>query len=119
MQPALELHGVWKFYGDYPALRDYTLSVREGACCALLGRNGAGKTTLLRVLAGLSAFQKGEISVLGKRPRSPEARQVTGFLGHGIGVYEDLRRKGKPPFFRGSVRQRAEGRRKLTVGSNA
>ena len=99
MQPALELHGVWKFYGDYPALRDYTLSVREGACCALLGRNGAGKTTLLRVLAGLSAFQKGEISVLGKRPRSPEARQVTGFLGHGIGVYEDLSAKENLRFF--------------------
>lgn len=99
MPPALELQGVWKFYGDYPALRDYTLSVREGACCALLGRNGAGKTTLLRVLAGLSAFQKGRISVLGTKPRSVEARKVTGFLGHGIGVYEDLSARENLNFF--------------------
>jgi heme ABC exporter ATP-binding subunit CcmA len=99
MPPALELQGVWKFYGDYPALRDYSLSVPEGASCAVIGRNGAGKTTLLRVLAGLSAFQKGSISVLGKKPRSQDARQVTGFLGHGIGVYEDLSARENLHFF--------------------
>jgi ABC-type multidrug transport system ATPase subunit len=82
MAAALELDGVWKFYGDYPALNNFSLSVSEGQCCALLGRNGAGKTTLLRVLAGLSPFQRGTV----KFPN----RQHVGFLGHGIGVYEDL-----------------------------
>jgi heme exporter protein A len=86
----LRLDHVWKFYGDYAALRDCTLSIGEGACCALLGRNGAGKTTLLRILAGLSPFQKGEIRLFGAPPRSEEARRQIGFLGHGIGVYEDL-----------------------------
>jgi heme ABC exporter ATP-binding subunit CcmA len=90
MLAAIALKGVWKYYGDYPALRDYSLQIAEGSCCALLGRNGAGKTTLLRVLAGLSPYQKGEVLVLGAKPRSREARRVTGFLGHGIGVYEDL-----------------------------
>ena len=99
MQPALELQQVWKYYGDYPALRDYTLSIQQGACCALLGRNGAGKTTLLRVLAGLSPFQRGLISVLGAKPRSVEARKQTGFLGHGIGVYEDLSARENLRFF--------------------
>ena len=87
---SIELQHVWKFYGDYPALRDYTLEVGQGSCCALLGRNGAGKTTLLRILAGLSPFQRGEVRVFGNTPRSPEARRQLGFLGHGIGVYEDL-----------------------------
>jgi heme ABC exporter ATP-binding subunit CcmA len=90
MGTAIALENVWKYYGDYPALRDYTLELEEGACCAVLGRNGAGKTTLLRILAGLSPYQKGDIAVLGAKPRSSHARQVTGFLGHGIGVYEDL-----------------------------
>jgi len=58
---------VWKFYGDYPALRDISLDVAEGSCLALLGRNGAGKTTLLKILAGLSRQQKGSVRILGER----------------------------------------------------
>jgi heme ABC exporter ATP-binding subunit CcmA len=96
---AIELQHVWKFYGDYPALRDYTLEVSEGSCCALLGRNGAGKTTLLRILAGLSPFQRGEVRVFKNAPRSPEARRRLGFLGHGIGVYEDLTARENLRFF--------------------
>ena len=99
MTTAISLRGVWKYYGDYPALRNYTLDLREGDCCALLGRNGAGKTTLLRVLAGLSAFQKGSITLFGEKPRSEAARSFTGFLGHGIGVYEDLTARENLRFF--------------------
>jgi heme ABC exporter ATP-binding subunit CcmA len=99
MPAAIALDSVWKYYGDYPALRNYSLTVDEGNCCAVLGRNGAGKTTLLRVLAGLSPFQQGKIAVLGSEPRSSEARQKTGFLGHGIGVYEDLTARENLNFF--------------------
>ncbi len=66
MPGAIEVEQLWKYYGDYPAMRDCSLSVREGSCCALLGRNGAGKTTLLRILAGLSPYQRGAISVFGE-----------------------------------------------------
>ena len=52
---AVECAGVWKFYGDYPALSDISLQIETGTCLALIGRNGAGKTTLLRILAGLPA----------------------------------------------------------------
>lgn len=88
--PAVESRGVWKFFGDFPALRDVTLTVEPGSCLALLGRNGAGKTTLLRILAGLSSPSKGEISLLGKPYRDPAARASVGLLGHGIGIYEEL-----------------------------
>ncbi len=57
---------------------------------ALIGRNGAGKTTLLRILASLSKPSKGEITLLGYSGRSAEARRRIGYLGHGIGVYDDL-----------------------------
>lgn len=97
--PEVKLERVWKFYGDYPALRDCTLTVEEGSCSALLGRNGAGKTTLLRILAGLSPFQRGEIRLFGGSPRSEEARRRVGFLGHGIGVYEDLSARENLYFF--------------------
>ena len=96
---AIEIEHVWKFYGDYPALRDYTLSIGQGSCCALLGRNGAGKTTILRILAGLSSHQRGTVRILGASPRRGEIRRSVGFLGHGIGVYEDLSARENLLFF--------------------
>ena len=101
MRDAIALDHGWKFYGDYAALRDFTLRVAQGDCCALLGRNGAGKTTLLRIIAGLSPYQRGEASISGAPPRSPEARRQIGFLGHGIGVYEDLTARENLRFFLG------------------
>ncbi len=87
---AVAIEGVWKFFGDYPALRDISFTVDGGACLALLGRNGAGKTTLLRILAGLSKAARGSVTVLGKDARAEVTRQKIGVLGHGIGVYEEL-----------------------------
>ena len=87
---AVAIEGVWKFFGDYPALRDISFTVDSGVCLALLGRNGAGKTTLLRILAGLSKAARGSITILGKDARAEATRQKIGVLGHGIGVYEEL-----------------------------
>jgi heme ABC exporter ATP-binding subunit CcmA len=78
--PAVAADRVWKYFGDYPALRGVDLEVSKGSCLALLGRNGAGKTTMLRILASLSRPSKGEIRIDG----------AIGYLGHGIGVYDDL-----------------------------
>jgi heme exporter protein A len=87
---AVAIEAVWKFFGDYPALRDISFTVDGGACLALLGRNGAGKTTLLRILAGLSKAARGSITILGKDARAEDTRRKIGVLGHGIGVYEEL-----------------------------
>src|SRR5258708_7497851 len=95
MTGGIEIEGVWKFYGHYAALRDINLTVGAGSCCALLGRNGAGKTTLLRILAGLSSFEKGRAEIFGAAPRNGRAA----FLGHGIGVYEDLSARENLRFF--------------------
>jgi heme exporter protein A len=81
---------VWKYFGDYPALRSASLDVEAGSCLALLGRNGAGKTTLLRILANLSRPTKGEVKIFGESGRSDSVRTKIGYLGHGIGVYDDL-----------------------------
>src|SRR5205809_1997945 len=87
---AVDCAGLWKFYGDYPALRDISLTVPAGRCLALIGRNGAGKTTLLRMLAGYSKPGKGQVSIFGKSPRETDTRQRIGVIGHGIAVYDEL-----------------------------
>src|SRR6202140_263288 len=88
--PAVAIDGVWKFYGDYPALRDVRLEAEPGACLALIGRNGAGKTTLLRVVAGFSRAGRGKVRIFGNEPRETETRRQMGFIGHGISVYDEL-----------------------------
>jgi heme exporter protein A len=87
---AVAVEGVWKYYGDYPALRDVRLEAQPGSCLALIGRNGAGKTTLLRIIAGFSSAQRGKILIWGKEPREAETRRQMGFIGHGISVYDEL-----------------------------
>lgn len=87
---AVAVENVWKYYGDFPALRKICLSVESGSCLALLGRNGAGKTTLLRILAGLSRPAEGSVRILGKDVRETATRGRIGVLGHGIGIYDEL-----------------------------
>ncbi|MFN7994202.1 MAG: heme ABC exporter ATP-binding protein CcmA [Bryobacteraceae bacterium] len=87
---AVAAEGVWKFYGDYPALRDVVLNAEPGACLALIGRNGAGKTTLLRIIAGFSRAGRGRVKIFGNDPRETATRRRMGFIGHGIAVYDEL-----------------------------
>jgi heme ABC exporter ATP-binding subunit CcmA len=87
---AVVAEGVWKFYGDFPALRDLSFTIEPGACLAMLGRNGAGKTTLLKILAGLSTPAKGRIRIFDQPARAGETRRAIGVLGHGIAVYDEL-----------------------------
>ncbi len=87
---AVAVEGVWKYYGDFPALRDIHLDIPRGASLALIGRNGAGKTTLLRIIAGFSRPMRGAVRIFGDAPRDTAARRRIGFIGHGISVYDEL-----------------------------
>ena len=90
MSHALAVEGVYKFFGDFPALRDVSFKVEAGSVVALLGRNGAGKTTLLRIMAGLSLPSQGSVKVHGVEAREPATRRRIGVLGHSISVYDEL-----------------------------
>jgi ABC-type Fe3+/spermidine/putrescine transport system ATPase subunit len=49
-----------------PILRGVDLHVTEGEILCLLGPSGCGKTTLLRVIAGLEAAERGEVTLDGQ-----------------------------------------------------
>jgi heme ABC exporter ATP-binding subunit CcmA len=87
---AIEIDAVWKYFGDFPALRDVGFKVAEGSVVALLGRNGAGKTTLLRIMAGLAKPSKGAVKIYGAEVREEPTRRRIGVLGHGISLYDEL-----------------------------
>ena len=58
---ALEIRGISKAFGRFPALKNVSLHARDKEFLALLGPSGSGKTTLLRVLAGLETPDSGEV----------------------------------------------------------
>ncbi|HEX3917840.1 MAG TPA: ATP-binding cassette domain-containing protein, partial [Caulobacteraceae bacterium] len=58
---ALQIRGISKSFGRYPALHDVSLGAADREFIALLGPSGSGKTTLLRVLAGLETPDAGEV----------------------------------------------------------
>ena len=74
--------GLSKRLGDRRVLRDLDVALPDGGFLLVTGPNGSGKTTLLRVLAGLSAPDRGTLEL--------PPRQTIGFLGHEPLVYREL-----------------------------
>lgn len=76
---AIDVRGVAKTYGAIRALDDFTLQLPPGRIVGLLGENGCGKTTLLKVLAGVLADHRGEVTIAG-HPLGPESKARVSFL---------------------------------------
>ncbi len=49
----IEAKGLTKSFGNIHAVRDVSVTIKEGAVFGLIGTNGAGKSTVLRMLAGV------------------------------------------------------------------
>ena len=62
----LRVTNLGKKFGDFTALRDISLEVREGEFVCFLGPSGCGKTTLLRAIAGLDIQTTGTVEQAGR-----------------------------------------------------
>lgn len=62
----VRFEGVGKRYGNVHAVKDLSLTIKDGALHFLLGPSGCGKTTTLRMLAGLETPTSGKILFDGK-----------------------------------------------------
>lgn len=76
---AIEVRGLTKRYGKFPALNNLSVSLEAGNIVGLLGENGCGKTTLLKVLAGMLLQYDGDVQIAGHRP-GPESKSLVSFL---------------------------------------
>ncbi len=66
MEPFLRIEGVSKFFGQFQAVKDVSLTIAKGEIFSLLGGSGCGKTTLLRMLAGFETPSAGRIFLDGE-----------------------------------------------------
>ncbi|WPE17306.1 amino acid ABC transporter ATP-binding protein [Candidatus Thioglobus autotrophicus] len=61
----IEIKGLNKWYGDFHALKEVDLNVKEGEIIVICGPSGSGKSTLIRCVNFLEKFQEGSIIVDG------------------------------------------------------
>jgi putative ABC transport system ATP-binding protein len=57
----IEARDVHKSFGQTPALRGASVSVRRGEFLAVMGPSGSGKSTLLHCLAGIYTADRGDV----------------------------------------------------------
>lgn len=61
----LELNGLTKKFGDMTAVKDLSLTVKQGEVVGFLGPNGAGKSTTVGMVLGLIRPTSGDITIMG------------------------------------------------------
>ena len=67
MQEVLRLQNLQKSFGSVRALKNASLTLKEGEVVALLGDNGAGKSTLIKAISGVFPIDRGDIYVRGEK----------------------------------------------------
>ena len=78
---SIVVDAVTKRFGDFVALDEVSLQVRDGSLTALLGPSGSGKSTLLRVIAGLEQPDAGRVMIAGEDATlEPPQRRNVGFV---------------------------------------
>lgn len=89
-QDLISVHELRKRFGDFEALKGVSFAVSPGEIVGLIGANGAGKSTSMRIILGLEAASSGQVSVLGQRPGSLQARKHLGYVPQFVGLAPSL-----------------------------
>jgi ABC-2 type transport system ATP-binding protein len=89
----VEVHDLYKAYGDVHAVDGISFEVQEGEIFGFLGPNGAGKTTTVEIAEGYRVADDGSTKVLGLAPRRDrhELQERIGIMLQETSLYPDLK----------------------------
>lgn len=90
MSDLLVSKGVTKQFGSKLALNNFDLNIPEGSIYGLLGPNGAGKTTFLRVINQITAPDKGEVTIEGRK-LDENIIPMVGYMPEERGLYNNMK----------------------------
>ena len=88
----IEIRNLVKYFGDFAAVDDVSLSVGRGVVLGFLGPNGAGKSTTMKMATGFLAPTSGSVSVCGVDVQAHplDAKRHIGYLPEGAPAYPDM-----------------------------
>ncbi|PWH83040.1 ABC transporter ATP-binding protein [Algibacter marinivivus] len=90
MNNLLEVNNVSKYFGDFKALNDVSITIPRGSIFGLLGPNGAGKTTLIRVINQITMPDSGSVSLDGEPLHQNHVMDI-GYLPEERGLYKSMK----------------------------
>ncbi len=88
----IEVNGVTKYFGNFPAITDISFRVEPGEIVGFLGPNGAGKSTTMKIITAFMPPTEGSASVAGYdvTNQSLEARRHIGYLPETVPLYTEM-----------------------------
>ena len=89
MSNILSIDSVSKHYGNFTALNNVSMNIREGSIFGLLGPNGAGKTTLIRIINQITMPDSGKV-LFDNTPLNVKHIRDIGYLPEERGLYQKM-----------------------------
>jgi ABC-2 type transport system ATP-binding protein len=90
MSNTISVKSIRKSYGEFVAVDDLSLEVRQGSIFGLLGPNGAGKSTSIRMIVNITMPDSGEIRLFGE-PMNEKLQERVGYLPEDRGLYKKMK----------------------------
>ena len=90
MSHTITVNHISKSYGEFVAVNDLSLEVRQGSIFGLLGPNGAGKSTTIRMIVNITMPDRGEIRLFGE-PMNERLQERVGYLPEDRGLYKKMK----------------------------
>jgi ABC-type Fe3+/spermidine/putrescine transport system ATPase subunit len=88
---SIRVEGITKRFGSQVVLDGVSLEIASGELFVLLGASGSGKSTLLRIIAGLSAPDRGRVWLGGRDvTRVRPQQRGTGFVFQNYSVFRHM-----------------------------
>ncbi|WP_115718099.1 ribosome-associated ATPase/putative transporter RbbA [Gallaecimonas mangrovi] len=89
---AIEARNLSCRFGDFTAVSEVSLTIRQGEIFGFLGSNGCGKTTTMKMLTGLLVPTSGEASIFGEpvTQHSLAMRAKVGYMTQAFSLYGEL-----------------------------